>query len=164
MSTSADAMWTFWMGDRSNGGMLAEEGSLFAIAPVVNSDADTFTFVGSPPSMTANESDLDQIRVVPNPFYLYGPYDDSPGSHKIMFHGLPADCNISIYNLAGEFIYRIPETDINQSRGTASWNALNDAGLPVASGIYLYVVDGQDFGQKIGKFAVFMEIEVLKRY
>lgn len=160
----SDAMWAFWLGDRGNGGTLAEEGTLSAVAPVVNSDADSFTFVGTPVHATVAGAELDNIRVVPNPFYLYGGYDPGVGAPSIMFHGLPADCNISIYNLAGEFVVRINEDEIDQARGTASWNALTRTGLPVASGIYLYVVDGKAFGQKIGKFAVFTEVEVLKRY
>jgi hypothetical protein len=45
-----------------------------------------------------------------------------------------------------------------------SWDLLTEKGLPVASGIYIYVVDAPGFGQKIGKIAVFTEAEVLKIY
>lgn len=124
--------------------------------------ADTFTFVAAAPTMAASEGALDGIRVVPNPFYLFGPYDRSVGDHTIRFHGLPAECSIEIYNLSGEFIVRIDKDDPTTS--IAEWNALTDTNVPVASGIYIYVVDAPGYGQKIGKFAVFMEVEVLQQY
>ena len=46
----------------------------------------------------------------------------------------------------------------------ATWDVLTENGLPVASGIYIYVVDAPGFGQKIGKMAVFVEQEVLDIY
>jgi hypothetical protein len=37
-------------------------------------------------------------------------------------------------------------------------------GLLVASGIYLYVIDAPGFGVKVGKMAIFTEVEVLGTY
>jgi hypothetical protein len=34
----------------------------------------------------------------------------------------------------------------------------------VASGIYLWVVDAPGVGQKIGKMAIFTEVEVIDKY
>jgi hypothetical protein len=78
----------------------------------------------------------------------------------IKFHHMPAQATISIYNLAGERVRTID----HESGAIAEWNALTDQGLPVASGIYIYVVDAPGFGQKIGKMAVFTEQEVLQIY
>ena len=124
--------------------------------------ADTFTFVATRPAEVASQQALDGIRVVPNPFYLYGPYDTEVGNYQIKFHGLPAKCTITIYNLAGEFITEIVKNDPTTS--IATWNARTRYDLPVASGIYLWVVDAPGFGQKIGKMAVFTETEVLQQY
>ena len=44
------------------------------------------------------------------------------------------------------------------------WDLLNSFGVPVGSGIYIYVVDAPDFGQKIGKMAIFTEVEILDQY
>ena len=136
---------------------------VFAIFPtVLIGEADTFSFVATAPSVTKTESALDAITVAPNPFYLYGPYDPTAGNYKIQFHNLPEECTITIYNLAGEFIREIVKDD--PTTGIATWGATTWNNLPVASGIYIYVVDAPGYGQKIGKMAVFMEVEVLDTY
>lgn len=123
---------------------------------------DVATFVATAPGFAASNGALDSIRVVPNPFYLFGPYDNAVGNYNLFFHGLPAECTIDIYNLAGEWV-----DEIRKEGGTdsyATWDLLTRNGVPVSSGIYIYVVDAPGFGQKIGKFAVFVETEVLKQY
>jgi len=163
MAAESDAMWVLWLGDRGNGGELAEEGTLTLIPAYVNSVADTFTFTLSDTLFLAHdEAQLERINVVPNPFYLYGPYDPTPGNYQIKFQHLPANCTITIYNLGGDYIRRIDKTDPGTS--IANWDARTENGLLVASGIYIYVVDAPGFGQKIGKMAVFTETEVLKTY
>ena len=129
----------------------------------INTPADTFTFTSPSPTPRAqNEDALSEIRAVPNPFYLFSDYDPNPASKVIKFTNLPAKCSISIYNLGGDFVRRV-EKD-NASTSTASWDALTTEGLPVASGIYIYVVEAPGFGQKIGKLAVFTESEILQIY
>ena len=75
---------------------------------------------------------------------------------------MPTKCTITIYNLSGELVRTIEKNDAGTSE--APWDILTENGLPVASGIYIYVVDAPGFGQKIGKMAVFTEAEVLKIY
>lgn len=127
----------------------------------VNTFADVFTFSTEPPSYTSTESDLDKIKAVPNPFYLYSSYDASPGSKLIKWHHLPETCTITVYNLAGDLMRTIRKDD---ATATAGWDLLTENGLPVASGIYIFVVDAPGFGQKIGKMAIFTEREVLQIY
>jgi len=127
-----------------------------------NGVLDVYSFVATAPVATSGAGILDDIKVVPNPFYLYGPYDPAVGNHQIKFNNLPAECTINIYNLAGEFVDQIHKDDA--STAIATWDGLTDSGLPVASGVYLYVVEARGYGTKIGKFAVFMEVEVLKKY
>jgi hypothetical protein len=124
--------------------------------------ADTFTFTAAAPTLTSTQSDLDRINTVPNPFYLLGGYDPNPGSYQIRFQHLPAACKITIYNLAGDLIRTIDKND--PASDWATWDVLTERGLPVASGIYIYVVDAPGFGTKIGKMAVFVQAEVLKYY
>jgi len=158
-----DALWTLWVNDRDNGGMLAEEATMTFIPNYVITPADTFTFSSAaPPTYTSTESDLDAIKAVPNPFYLYSNYDPSPGVKKLKFHHLPEKCTITIYNIAGDRIKRIDKTDLGNP--IAEWDLLTDNGLPVASGMYIYVVEAPGFGTKIGKVAIFTEAEVLDLY
>lgn len=128
----------------------------------VNTSSDVFTFSTTAPTLTQSEDRLDAIKAVPNPFYLYGPYDPAIGNYKMEFHNLPAECTIRIYNLAGEFIDEIEKNDATTS--IASWDVRTSNGLSPASGVYVYVVNAPGYGQKIGKIAIFTEVEVLKQY
>jgi hypothetical protein len=163
-----------------NGHLAAETGDTLTNPPVFNMDmpevgtifrittfkpitsADTFLFTADAPTMTSNEVDLDKINTVPNPFYLLGGYDPNPGSYQIRFQHLPAKCKITIYNLAGDLIRTINKDDATAD--WATWDVLTERGLPVSSGIYIYVVEAPGFGKKIGKMAVFVQAEVLKYY
>ena len=140
---------------------MAEEGSLSLVPNYVITPADTFTFTNPPPSFTTSESDLSEIKAVPNPFYLYGGYDPSPGSYAIRFHHLPQECEIRIFNLAGDLVRTIQK---DRDDALAEWDVLTEQGLPVASGIYIYVVEAPGFGTQTGKMAVFVEDEVLRIY
>ncbi|MEZ5360670.1 MAG: hypothetical protein R3F48_17790 [Candidatus Zixiibacteriota bacterium] len=157
-----DAAWTLWVDDRHNGGMLAEECTFTLTPNFVNSSADVFTFTPEAATQVTAEASLDDIKAVPNPFYLYGSYDPSPGSKRLAFHHLPATCTIRIYNIAGDLIRTIEKDDA--STPIAFWDMLTDRQLPIASGIYVYVVDAPGYGHKVGKVAVFTETEVLKIY
>jgi hypothetical protein len=138
-----------------------EQGTIFRIRTAKpNAPTDVFTFTTPAPVMTATEGDLDAIKAVPNPFYATGPYDPGTGSYAIKFHRLPAECTISIYTLGGDLVRTIYKND--PAVDYTSWDILTENGLPVASGIYIYVVDAPGFGQKIGKMAVFVEAEVLR--
>lgn len=144
---------------------MPEQGTVFRMLTAKpNAPTDTFTFSTAAymPTYSQSEDLLDAITPVPNPFYLKDAYDASPGSYSIKFHNLPDVCTISIYNLAGTMVKTIVKDDA--SANNISWDVLTDNGLPVASGIYIYVVDAPGFGQKIGKMAVFVEEEVLRIY
>jgi hypothetical protein len=93
---------------------------------------------------------------------LIGPYDPAPTNRNIYFQHLPTECTISIYNIAGDLVRKIHRNDPTSSITT--WDVMTDNNLPVASGIYIWVVEADGFGQKIGKMAVFMEAEVIKKY
>ncbi|HEX2897018.1 MAG TPA: hypothetical protein VHP63_03100 [candidate division Zixibacteria bacterium] len=129
----------------------------------VNTANDTFTFVATSPAVsTSGEQFLQNVRAVPNPYYLSSSYDVNTTSRRMKFTNLPATCAITIYNLAGHFVERIEKNSGTTSELT--WDLTNDNNVPVASGIYIYVVDAPGFGQKVGKMAIFTEIEVLGQY
>lgn len=140
-----------------------EQGTIFRLVTTKpNFPADTFVVNTDVMSAVMNEEVLDNITVAPNPFYLFGPYDPAVGNYQIKFQNLPTECTITIYNLAGEFVNEVEKNDATTS--IATWRANTTNGLPVASGIYLWVVDAPGIGQKIGKIAVFTEVEVLQTY
>jgi len=141
---------------------LPEQGTVFRVVTAkANTTLDSFTFSTAAASYTESEAGLDAIKAVPNPFYLRGPYDPTVGNYQLQFTHLPETCTITIYNLAGDYIAQIDKDD---NGPVAFWNLQTDNRIPVASGIYIYVVDAPGFGQKIGKMAVFYEQEVLQYY
>ncbi|MCK4605709.1 MAG: hypothetical protein KAU35_00290 [candidate division Zixibacteria bacterium] len=146
---------------------LPEQGTIFRIItakPNTAADVFSFTTAGYEPSVAATgpESRLDDIRAVPNPYYLYSGYDTSPENRVLKFTNLPEKCTITIYNLAGDLVRTIEKTDATSTEAT--WDVENEFGVPVGSGIYIYVVDAPAWGQKIGKMAVFTEVEVLDQF
>ena len=66
---------------------------------------------------------------------------DGPVSFTCSYAGNPADArsHIKIYNLAGELV-----NDLPVASGTAAWNLTTSGNEPIASGIYLAVLDGID--------------------
>ena len=113
--------WTGW----------APEGVSAAVAPI--------TSAGS----------LDAIRVVPNPYSAAGfTYPGEPD--KILFTGLPAECTISIYTSAGDYVHKIEHTD---GSGDESWNLRTDYNQNIVSDVYIYKVDSA-LGSHVDKFII----------
>ena len=84
-------------------------------------------------------SDYKLYTAYPNPFNLA----------TTLRYDLPVDglVNITIYDMKG----RVVRTLLNreQTAGTIliQWNATNDAGTPASAGLYLYVIQTDDFWQ-----------------
>ncbi|MCK5455653.1 MAG: hypothetical protein KAI45_00915, partial [Melioribacteraceae bacterium] len=92
---------------------------------------------------------LEAIRVVPNPYSAAGfTYPGEPD--KIVFAGLPAECTISIYTSAGDFVHRIEHTD---GSGDESWNLRTDYNQYIVSDVYIYKVDSA-LGSHVDKFII----------
>ncbi len=145
---------------------MPEVGTVFRIItakPNTTVDVYTLETTGSEPTAVSSGTAemLNDIKVVPNPYYLYaGDYDPSSRNHLLKFTYLPDECTIKIYSLGGDLV----ET-VEHSGGTeAFWDLENRFGIPVASGIYIYVVNAPGFGEKVGKMAIFTEVELLEQY
>ncbi len=108
---------------------------------------------------------LNQINVVPNPYYGFSDYEISQFTTTIKVTNLPAKCVVSIYSLDGKFIrqYRRDETgaaprgnnraiDQKQILPDLEWDLKNSKGIPVASGVYLIQVDAEGLGRRTIKW------------
>jgi hypothetical protein len=93
--------------------------------------------LGTPTLVTANP------LVFPVPFV-------SNRDSVIHFSNLPSAGSIKIYSISGE---RVVTISIPQGALTVDWNVTNDTGQSVASGVYLYLIDG-DGAQSEGKLVV----------
>jgi hypothetical protein len=125
---------------------------------------------GTPPT---SEEGVD-IGVYPNPYYGEAFWDgNSERLRKINFYNLPAECEITIYTLAGDVIARLDHdqnsngsnlrwfetfsSDGSQkmSGGEHSWDLITDGDQAIATGLYLFSVKDRATGNiKTGKFLV----------
>ena len=124
---------------------------------------DTFKFSTQIDSTVVVEdivSDMQNIRVVPNPYIgtnameeaVINPFLNQP--RKIMFTNLPAQCEVSIFTSSGVRVKTIHVNNVHEV-GMTHWDLLNDEGLEIASGMYIYHVKSMIGGHEaIGKFAV----------
>ncbi len=111
--------------------------------------------------LVTNEAGLQKIRAVPNPYYLFSDYDDNTYRRQLRFTNLPQKATINIYNIAGDLVATVQK---DSPESWVSWNVETANGIPVASGIYIYVVEAAGYGQYIGKMAIFTEKEQLNAY
>ncbi len=99
---------------------------------------------------------LDNVRVVPNPYKGSADWEEWTGSGarlgRIYFMNLPSQCTIRIYTVAGDLVRTLEHNDVTY--GAEPWDLTGNAGVQVASGVYIYHIDAPDIGEKIGKFAV----------
>ena len=117
-------------------------------------EADKYQFTTkSLKTNTIKESDLEGIRVVPNPYIFTSPYETGKfgGQKEIQFHYLPPECTIRIFNLASDLLQTIEHTN---GAPIESWNLRTVNDQEVSFGIYLYHIEAKGIGEHIGKFAV----------
>jgi hypothetical protein len=115
----------------------------------------------SPAEDRAENLDLRRIRVVPNPFIIRTPWDQSPLSKEIQFINLPNRCRIKVYTLSGHLVQVLEHeggADSYSSKwkgGTLIWNLNNRFRSQIASGWYIWHATDLDTGEnEMGKFAV----------
>ncbi|MCK5738649.1 hypothetical protein KAH55_05685, partial [bacterium] len=133
--------------------------------PFRTGDYIRFT-VSAPGFDTARaESELDDIKVVPNPYVSGVAWETKSsfkfgrGERKIFFTHLPAECTIRIYTVRGFLVDVIehygPEMQLGDTTdGAASWDLVSRDNQEIAYGVYVYHIDAPGIGTKIGKFAI----------
>lgn len=131
-------------------------------------------------STSVGSSALDMIRVVPNPYYSVSGYESSQIENKVKIVNIPTECVISIFNLSGTLVrqfnfnqsniqgYVANRDGINSQQKTGQnfqtfqdWDLKNQAGIPIASGVYIIHVKSDRLGEKIIKwFGVLRPIDL----
>ncbi len=135
-------------------------------------DGDELLLTTQGASLDAEDikAELENIRVVPNPYLVTNRAVTEVGTDKIFFTHLPPRCTIRIYTLTGELVREIehesttpfnPDERLGQGDkgSTAEFNLLNRYNQAIASGVYIYHVEAVDesktaIGNKIGRFAI----------
>ncbi|MEA3311828.1 MAG: hypothetical protein U9Q76_06375, partial [candidate division WOR-3 bacterium] len=103
---------------------------------------------------------LDDVRVVPNPYYVRAPWDRSQHDRHVIFQRLPLKCTIRIFNSAGLLIRTIEHDGegLYGAAGSEEWDLLTEAGMDCTSGLYIWQVEAETSDgkkkTKVGKFAI----------
>jgi len=96
-------------------------------------------------------SDLDNIKVVPNPYNDKSVKYNWPGEeNKLLFINIPLKCTIKIFTVTGDLVKTIHHDDNTTEQ---SWNQVTDNNQLIFSGVYLFHIKS-DMGNKVGKFVV----------
>jgi hypothetical protein len=92
---------------------------------------------------------LEQIKIVPNPYYAYSDYEINGIDTRVKITNLPQDCDITIFNMSGGLVKKISKAN---SDTFIDWDLKNYRGVPIASGLYIFHVDVPGVGEKIVKW------------
>lgn len=102
---------------------------------------------------------LDNVQIVPNPYYAYSAYEQNQFENIIKVTNLPARAIVTIYTLDGKFIQQFdrdamplinggsnPALAESQVAPALEWNLTNNKGIPVASGVYIFHISAPTLG------------------
>jgi hypothetical protein len=106
----------------------------------------------------AYENALEDVNVVPNPYYGFSNYESGQFSNVVKITNVPPKCQVTIYSIDGKFIkeYNRDEKPVKivSGRGITErqigpdieWDLTNFRGIPVSSGAYLIYIRQPDTG------------------
>ena len=153
--------------DRSN----PQEGDVLDIItrkPYLSTDEFEFTAQGPSFDAEAARDQLENIRIVPNPYVAtnqfepLNPYNSGRGPRVIKFTHLPPQCMIRIYTVGGRLIRVLEHNEGSNGivtpdallNGTVNWDLQSEDNLSVSYGVYLYHIEAPGIGEKTGTFAI----------
>ena len=160
-------IWRMTLRD-PGGGVAPTAGDRFLLTtkkPFSSGDTFEFTTREASVNQTAVKDNLDQIAVVPNPYIAAASWErrnfqqSGRGERKLFFIHLPQQATIRIFTIAGQLVDVIEhdstvDDDFAGFEGAHPWDMRTSEGLDIAFGIYVYHVEVDGVGQKVGKFAV----------
>ncbi len=94
---------------------------------------------------------LEQINVVPNPYYAYSEYERDKLDNRVKITNLPEVCTIKIYTPNGKLVKSFNKTSEITYQ---DWELKNEKDVPISSGIYLILVEVPEVGDKVLKLFV----------
>ena len=104
---------------------------------------------------------MSAVNVFPNPYYASNTREQNKYQRFVTINHLPARASFKIYTLSGVLVRSFEKNDASQY---ATWNLLNDNGLPIASGLYYIHIEMPDLGlEKTLRLAVVTETQFLDR-
>jgi len=128
------------------------------IGPLENAESNnpyeinnTVEVIPREPLSTKN---LNNIRVVPNPYKVAEIWEQGLQDRQIQFVNMPVTASIQIFNSAGELVRKL-----NHNQNTAiapsiaHWDLKNEFSQLIAPGVYFYFIDSE-IGQSKGKILI----------
>ena len=121
---------------------------------------DHYIITTSSDDYILEDGDLNNIKVVPNPYIVTSVYERVSYSKEIQFTNLPRECVIRIYNTSGDMIQLLhhnPSSPGYRGPSIEAWNLGTYNNQDIAFGVYVFhvVSGGFDTGKEFtGKFAV----------
>ncbi|MEZ4984052.1 MAG: hypothetical protein R2795_03280 [Saprospiraceae bacterium] len=105
-----------------------------------------------------NDQQLQAINIVPNPYYGFSQYENSPFENVVKITNLPQKCTVTIYALDGQFIRRFERNEEPLPLGSSphyadlDWDLKNERGMPIPSGAYLVHIMAPGLGERTLKW------------
>ena len=119
----------------------------------MNDNAPMFIFstkgMGVTKDADVAEDALDDINVVPNPYYAYNTYELKQTQKLVKFTNLPENCTITIYNLGGGLVRKF---DKSSPLTYLDWDLNNEYGIEIAGGVYIIHINVPGVGEKVLKW------------
>ncbi len=125
------------------------------------------------------ETDLDRIRVVPNPYYAYSAYENNALDNRVRITNIPKSCIITIFDVSGikvrQFSYDVntvsevqynnsyEKEDYAQETTSIEWDLKNFAGVPISGGIY-YIHIKSPQGERVIKWFGMLRVPDLNTF
>jgi hypothetical protein len=134
--------------------------SFATLKPFNSQDSFFFNVEGARIDNNLAKSELDKIKVVPNPYIVTHSGEErllsfqtsGRGEREVRFTYIPPGSKISIFTVRGELVKTLYNEDLYV--GDVFWNLRSEENIDVAYGIYVYVVEAPNIGNKIGKLAL----------
>ena len=121
------------------------------LIPTVNEGLPMYEFSSDGLAPTLNDAEtassvLDEIKVVPNPYYGYSSYEADKLDTRVKVTNLPEKCIVTIYSIDGTLIRQYRKDDPTIT--SLDWDLKNQANIPIAGGVYLFHIDAYDLGEE----------------
>ena len=93
-----------------------------------------------------DELELAELEIVPSAFSLSQNYPNPFNPTTVIRYQLPAssEVKLSIYNTTGQLVRTLVNGEMPAGSHAISWDATDNSGQRVASGVYLYIIRAGD--------------------
>ena len=92
---------------------------------------------------------LDEINIVPNPYYAFSGYETSRLDNRVRFINLPQTCTISIFTVSGTLVRKFQKVN---ALTYLDWDLKNTNSIPISGGVYICHIDVPGVGEKVIKW------------